>query len=224
MDVLEMEDVERTHVYNGSELNPEFTNHHVISKSKEKTLKSDLKSKGFPPEIINKADEIFVKMKFGLKRGVRRKQLVYYCAQAAYNELKIPMDPSQLASTCGISYSEIFKANSMCSPAKTGYKPPSEFKQPKDFIESYYKKIQDMNIISFGENSEENINDICYDVMEKSSELREEKPQTVAAAVLVFYLELNGCVLKKEKYTEIFNKSDMAIIKIKNKVAVVYNS
>lgn len=222
MDVLE-EYIEETHVYNGSEVNPEFTNHHVITKSKEKTLKSELRSKGFPAEIINKADEIFVKMKFGLKRGVRRKQLIFYCAQAAYNELGISIDPSQLASTCGITYSEISKANSMCSPSKTGYKPPSEFKLPQDFIETYYKKIMDLNILDFGENAQENIINICNEVMNKSSELKEEKPQTVAAAVLVFYLELNGCSLKKDKYTEIFNKSDMAIIKIKNKVSSIYN-
>jgi transcription initiation factor TFIIIB Brf1 subunit/transcription initiation factor TFIIB len=214
---------DKQQVLNGSEMHPEYTNHHVLSKGKEKSLKGDLKTAGFPPEIVMKADEIFSQMNSGLKRGIRRKQLMFFCVQSAYNEMRIPEDPNRLATICGISSSEISKAYSMCSPSKVNYKPQAIFWKPEDYLKLYFQKIVDLDIISFNEEVLEDVKKICEEVMKNNNELRDEKPQAVAAAVLVFYLQLHNCVLEKKKYTEIFNKSDMSILKIKNKVATAYN-
>lgn len=215
---------DKQYVYNGSETNPEFTNRHVLSKNKEKSLKGDLKAAGFSPEIVQKADEIFSKMDSGLKRGVRRRQLMFFCVRSAYDELGIPEDPNRLASICGITNSEISKANSMCSPSKTNYKPPSKFWQPKDYLPPYFQKMVDLDIIAYNKDVLIDIEKICCEVMDNNIELREEKPQAVAAAVIVFYLQLHNYVLEKKRYLEIFNKSDMSIQKIKNKVAAAYNA
>jgi transcription initiation factor TFIIIB Brf1 subunit/transcription initiation factor TFIIB len=214
---------DKQHVYNGTEVNPEFSNRHVLSKAKEKSLKTDLKAAGFPPEIVMKADEIFSQMNSGLKRGIRRKQLMFFCVQCAYNEMRIPEDPNRLAAICGITSSEISKAYSMCSPSKVGYKPASIFWKPEDYLRLYFKRILDLDIISFNDDVLDEVKKICDEVMNKSIELKDEKPQAVAAAVLVFYLQLHNCVLEKKKYVEIFNKSDMSIQKVKNKVATAYN-
>lgn len=217
---------DRDYCYNGSEQNPVFTKHHVFGKAgrKEKSLKEDLKKAGFSLMIISKADEVFSQMNSGLKRGVRRKQLMFFCVQTAYNLLKIPEDPASLATMCGISPSEMLKANSMCSPSKISYQAPPVRWLPKDFLRVYYQKIVEMDIISESEEMMEDIEKICNDVMSKHNELRDEKPQSVAAAVIVFYLGLHGCAIEKKKYTEIFARSDMTIQKVKNKVAVAYNS
>lgn len=214
---------DKQRVYNGTEENPEFSNRHVLSKPKEKSIKSHLKAAGFPPEIVMKADEIFSQMKTGLKRGERTKQLMFYCVQCAYNEMRIPEDPNRLAAICGIKSSEISKAYSMCSPSKVGFKPKCVDWKPEDYLKLYFKKIADLDIISFDEEVLEEVKKICEEVMEKSLELKHEKPQAVAAAVLVFYLHLHNCTLDKKKYVEIFNKSDMSILKVKAKVATAYN-
>lgn len=217
---------DRQRCFDGSETNPEFTNHHVFGKPKrkEKSLKEDLKKANFPPEIISKADEVFSQMNSGLKRGVRRKQLMFFCVQNAYNILGIPEDPSRLAILCGITSSEMMKASSMCSPSKISYQSPPVRWYPKDFLRVYYQKIIDMDIISLSDETLKDIESICEEVMLKSSELQDEKPQTVAAAIIVFYLGLHGCAIDKKKYTEIFSKSDMTIQKVKNRVASAYNS
>ena len=215
---------DRQRIFNGSEPNPEFTKTHVLTKSKEKSLKSDLKNLGFPQEIVVQADEIFSQMDSGLKRGTRRRQLIFFCVHAAYNTLRIPEDPSNLANMCGITTSEISKAFSMCSPSKTKYKAPIVHWEPKDYLKFYYKKILELNIINFNDKVLEEVESICSEVMGKNKELKDEKPQTVAAAVLVFYLGLYGCGIDSKKYNEIFSKSSMTILKIKNKVALAYNS
>ena len=163
-------------------------------------------------------------MESGLKRGVRRKQLMFFCVQNAYNLLNIPEDPSKLASMCGITNSEMMKANSMCSPSKTNYKPTPVFWRPKDFLSIFYQKLVDLEIIPYSDDSFADIESICEEVMSKNTGLHEEKPQTVAAAILVFYLSLHGYGIEKKKYTEIFGRSDMTIMKIKNRVAQIYNS
>jgi len=215
---------EKEHIYNGSESNPEYTKQHVISKTRERSIKKDLKALGFPPEIQEKGDEIFGQMQSGLKRGVRHRQLVYFCARSAYEELGKTIDPYQLASQCQITNAEISKANSMCSYGRTGYKAPSEFKTPRHFISEQFYKISDLNILNFGDDALDKINEICDEVVAKSVDLQEEKPQTVAAAVIVFYMERHGFLLDKKKYVEIFSRSDMSISKIKTKVAVIYDS
>ena len=93
---------DREYCYDGSEQHPEFTKHHVFGKNKrkEKSLKEDLKKAGFSNEIVSKADEVFSQMNSGLKRGVRRKQLMFFCVQTAYNLLGIPEDPAALAGMC----------------------------------------------------------------------------------------------------------------------------
>ncbi len=67
------------------------------------------------------------------------------------------------------------------------------------------------------------ITSICEEVMEKSQKLKDEKPQTVAAAVIVFYLQMHNCVIEKKKYNEIFTKSEMTILKVKKEVEKAYN-
>jgi hypothetical protein len=217
---------DRQQCLRGDEPNPEFTNHHVFGKPKrkEKSLKEDLIRAEFPPDIVAKADEVFIDMNSGLKRGVRRKQLMFFCVQTAYNLLGIAEDPATLANRCGITPSEMMKASSMCSYSKTNYKPPPIHWSAKDYLKVFFQKIVDMDIISFSDDTLKEIENICDEVLGKSFELRDEKPQTVAAAVIVFYLGLHGCAIDKRKYTEIFSRSNMTIHKTAAKVDLIYNS
>ena len=210
----------------GDEPNPEFTNHHVFGKPKrkEKSLKEELKKANFPQEIISKADEVFVSMNAGLKRGIRRKQSMFFCVQTAYNLLGIPEDPARIAAMCGITSSEMMKASSMCSFSKTNYKIAPVKWFPKDYLKVYFQKIVDMDIISFSDDTLNEIEKICDEVLKKSFDLRDEKPQTVAAAVIVYYLELHGCAIDKSKYNEIFSRSEITIQKSATKVKSAHNA
>ena len=123
-----------------------------------------------------------------------------------------------------INRSEISKAQSMCSRTKTNFKAPIIHYKPSDFLSIYYKKIQDMDIITFSDGTYNEIKSICDEIMESDDELFDEKPQTVAAAVIVFYLGIHGITIEKKRYKEIFGSSDMTVNKVKNRVAQAYNS
>ena len=221
---------DKQHCYNGKEKNPEFTKFHGIRKNKkEKSFKEDLAKANFSPEVIAKADEVFSQINSGLKqgvikRGVRRKQLMFFCVQTAYNLLRIPEDPVELAARCGITQSEMMKANSMCSPSKINYHVAPVKWNPVDYLTKYIKKIEDMEITTFSDEAVEEIKMICNEVTGKNLDLDEQKPQTIAAAVIVFYLSLHGYVIDKNEYDKIFSKSQMTITKIKTMVESCYNS
>lgn len=217
---------DRQKVFDGTqEEASEFTNHHVINRVKEKSLKPSLKKAGFCEEIINKADEIFSEMETGLKRNTRHKQLMFYCVSKAYDAFGIAQDPAKLANQCGISITEISKANSMCSPSKTKFKAPSVNWSAKDFIPQYFEKLVDLEIIKYSEEALEDIMNICNEVTSKSIDLIHTlKPQILGAGVVIYYLSMHNYILEKKKYQEIFSRSEMTLQKVKNQIATIYNS
>lgn len=209
-------------IYKGTEQNPLYTDHHSIPKSNRQTIRPDLENMDLPNDIINKADDIFEKMKAGTKRGNKRKQLIFCCTFTAYNELGIPIDPIKLAGMCEIKPSDITKALSMCSSAKTSYVTPLVRYDPKDFIEGYYEKLS--KHLTFTDDALDDIYRMTEEIMETDSDLSDEKPQIVAGAILVFYLNLQGYNIEKDKCKTIFGRSDMTINKVKNKVSEAYNN
>lgn len=212
---------DKVQIYNGSESCPLYTDHHSIPRSNEKTIRHDLEKLNMPSNIINIADAIYQNMDVGTKRGKRRKMLLFFCAFTAYNQENIPVDPIWLANICGLERSSISKSLSMCSPVYTNCESPMVRFNPKDYIPVYYKKLSAW--ITFPEGTIEDIYDMSDEIMEKDSSLNDEKPQTVAAAILVFYMKMHGYTIDKDNYNTIFKRSDMTINKIKKKIIKAYN-
>ena len=212
---------DKAYIYNGSESCPIYTNHHAIPRSNEKTIRPDLEKLGLPNNIVNRADGIYQNMEVGTKRGKRRRMLLFFCAFTSYNEDKIPVDPLWLANICGLERSGISKALSMCSPAHTNYSAPLVRYTPKNYIPIHFKKLKEL--IEFPEGAIEDIYAMTEEVMKREPDLYDEKPQTVAAAILVYYLWEHGTSIDKDKYKVIFGLSDMTINKIKKRVSKAYN-
>ena len=213
---------DKSYVYKGSESCPIYTKHHAIPRSGEKTIRPDLVKLGLPINIVNSASNIYQNMTIGTKRGKRRRMLKFFCAFTAYNQENIPVDPVWLAKKCEIDRSSISKALSMCSSVHTQYNAPLVRYTPKNYIPVYFKKLND-GWISFPEGALEDIYTMTDEIVEKDTDLKDEKPQTVAAAILVFYLQINGYSIDKNKYNSIFGRSDMTINKIKKRVSAAYN-
>jgi len=205
-----------TYIYKGAV----YTNHHAIPRSNDKTLRPDLEKLGLPVNIINAADDVYQNMSVGTKRGKRRKMLLFYCIFTAYNRENIPIDPFTLAKTCGLDRSGISKALSMCSPVNSSSSTLFRY-TPVNYIPVYYNKLKEW--VTFPETAENDIMAMTEEILTKDPNLADEKPQTVAAAILVSYLYLNGISIDKEKYNSIFGRSDMTINKIKKRIMKAYN-
>lgn len=213
---------ERDQIYNESEYGPLYTNHHAIPRSNEKSIRSDLEKLGIPGNIVNIADSIYQNMDVGTKRGKRRKMLLFYCVFTAYNQENTTVEPIWLANICGLERSNISKALSMCSPVFSIVETTTtRFTAPKEYIPVYFDKLSEW--LNFPDGALDDIYDITDEIMEKDPSLKDDKPQTVAAAILVYYMKIHGYTIDKEKYKTIFKRSDMTINKIKKKVIAAHN-
>ncbi len=210
------------YIYNGSESHPIYTTQHAIPRSNKRTIRPDLEKLGLPVNIINLSESIYQNMTVGTKRGRRRRMLLFYCVFTAYNREKIPVDPVSLANRCGLERSEISKALSMCSHVDKNYTEQIVRYTPKNYIPMYFKKLND-TLIKFPDGAIEEIYNLTDEIMKLKPDLYDEKPLTVAAAIMVFYLEFYcKCSIDKKEYKTIFGRSDMTINKIKKIINKAY--
>ena len=109
----------------------------------------------------------------------------------------------------------------MCSPVSASYDTPMVRFTPRDYIPVYFQKLNEW--LTFPDGSIQDIYVMSDEIMEKDPSLNDEKPQTVAAAILVYYMKMHGYTIDKGNYKTIFKRSDMTINKIKKKVIKAYN-
>lgn len=219
-------------LFRGSSNNPEFTTHHSITKSTEKSLRDELEKLNLPLDIINTADKIFQKMQTGTRRGQKRKQLIFYCVRSAYDSLGIVKDPKELADICEIDYSQITKASSMCSPVQTNYSSLIVVYSPIQYIPIVYDRIVDaiQTQHQFSEGALEQILEIAKEVTtidendEFENPLLDGKPQIAAAAIIAHYLEkYEKFELHRTMYKPLFKATYSTINKLKLQVEAIYN-
>jgi transcription initiation factor TFIIIB Brf1 subunit/transcription initiation factor TFIIB len=207
----------------------EFTTHHNLFKGYERSIRAELDKLELPQDIKITADEIFHQMKTGTKRGDKRKQMIFHCVRNAYIIHGLKKDPKQLADICGIDYSKITKASSMCSQVQTGFISPIIEDSPIDFIHDMFDNINKVieSQISFADGTVDKIikmgEEVLKNDMEDDGDLSDEKPQMVAIAIILYYLEIMGITINQDKYKELFKTTFSTIKKLKIKVEVAYN-
>jgi transcription initiation factor TFIIIB Brf1 subunit/transcription initiation factor TFIIB len=211
-----------------------FTTHHIMTKVIEKNIRPELEKLNLSIDIINTANNIFQQMQIGTRRNQKRRQLIFHCVRTAYDHHGIPKDPKELALICGIDYSEITKASSMCSPVQTNYSSPIVVYTPVQFINDVFKRFSDSieSTIEFPSDTIDHILDMAKEInkiIENDSKagienpLIDEKPQMVAAAIVLYYLEIHDISIERKQYAKLFNTTDMTINKLKKSVDTVYN-
>lgn len=214
-----------THLFRGSLSNPIYTTHHSLPRNKQKTIRDELEQLTLPIDIINTADKIYKQMNAGTRRNQKRKQMIFQCVRDAYDQHNIPRDPKELADICGISYSGITKASSICSPGQT-YRSPVIVYTPMQYIPDTFRRLDEClnEQLQFPDDILENITQIADEVVNADPLLLDEKPQIVAASIVLYYLETHGVKIDRKKYAKIFKSSDMTINKLKKQVDAAYNS
>lgn len=220
---------EDTSFFKGNSNNPEFTTCHSLPKNNEKSIRSELETLDLSLDVINMADSIFQKMHTRTRRGQKRKQLIFFCVRSAYDNLKIVKDPYELADICEIDHSEITEAFSMCSPVQTGYTPQIIVYSPVQYIPIIFTRVQNalQAGVKFPEDTLDQIIEIANEIIsvdkDGQNSLLDEKPQMVAAAIVLYYIEINGIILDRKMYKELFNTTYSTITKLKSQVEEAYN-
>lgn len=195
-----------------------FTNCHVIPRMSERSILHDLEPLTFSEDIRNEAERIFQQLEIKTKRSKRRKKLLFYCVFNAYKSLGQSRDPKTVAEEIGMSPNEMTKALSMCSECQTGYRPPSVFHSPLQFLPEYYAQTNlDPSDYSM-------IDTFAKNILAKDPDLLQHYPQVVAAGILLYYTTINGITVDKKKFSELVRRSEMTINKMFKRISNLDNS
>lgn len=202
----------------------QYSECHSLVRNKERTIRLELENIGFSNEIINKAVDLHKKSGIGTRRGRKRKQTIFYYVYAAYNALNIPIEPKGLAERCGLKISEISRAIPKCRSDSNNV-PNVVLWSPIQYIRECYDVIlkkTDLRI-NFPENTLDDIIKMTEEIMRVEPTLLDQKPQTIAAAIVLYYLSINGININRKDFANLFKSSDMTINKIFKEVANAYN-
>jgi transcription initiation factor TFIIIB Brf1 subunit/transcription initiation factor TFIIB len=190
---------------------------HVIINT-EKSILPDLKKYDFTNEIKNKADVIYSKMKYQVRRGKIRFQMLFFCIYCAHLELNIDINPIHLGGLFGLSKGEVQRCESIFSPLQTGYKPPTKITSPLGYLPNF------CSILSLSNDAVNDITNLGNKILNKDKSLYQENPQTVAAGLLRYYIITNGIILNEpQKLTFITGRSNVTIDVMYRRISAIDN-
>lgn len=178
-----------------------------------KSLTCDLSKYNFDTNINIRANLIFNKMNMASRRANNRSSLLFFCVYNAHKELNMNVDVSELGAKFNLTQGQIQKTQSMFSFLKTGYKPTIRTISPLDYLADYCDKL---NINEYTEN----ILMYANNLLDKNTELLQLVPQTVAAGLIKYYLEINGIPLEENiNLSTVTHRSDTTIDSMKKRIA-----
>lgn len=200
-----------------------FSKKHGPVPKQRKSFVEEIKKMSLPDDVKNRAIKIYFSMNISTHRAKKLKKVIFCCTFAAFHELGQKPDPKLVAKICGISEKEMGDALKICRENITGYRFPDTNTSPLDLLPNYY--------IDLG------LNPCNYHLLEAMSkrileskeayEILDMTPQNVAAALLQYFIEINGITFEgqdtKEKIAKIVNISNMTITNIVTKITIIDN-
>jgi len=188
-------------------------------KSPEKGIKKELERLGFPPDICELADELYMMITNGeIKRSDLRKGIQFSCVFEAYKIKKRPKTPDDLQGkffgldrkimSQGITYYRL-----RCPRAYFQYEDISA----KHFIPTIMKMKQ-FNC------SDEHVGHVVqlYEMIKDScSVLNRSNPQSTTKALIYYYFRRKGCLISASRFGRIVGLSDIIVIRLSSEISRV---
>lgn len=191
---------------------------HVINHS-ERSILPDLKHYPFTDDIKNQADVIYNTMRYQVRRGKIRFQMLFFCVYYAHVELHRDVNPIQLGAQFGLSQGEVQRCDSLFSPLQTGYRPPSTNTSPLGYLPDY------CNNMDLSQDAIEEIMKMGTHILDKDPTLYQENPQTVAAGLLRYFTVTNGITTDDpQKMSRVTGRSNVTIDGMYRRIATIDNS
>ena len=152
--------------------------------------------------ISIKAKSIFAELNIKTRRKPQL-HVIYFCVYNAHKKLGITIDPIVLASSIGLNANEIKKAtytkikkygtHTQEFDAKMLYS-NNKYTSPKDFISHYYYNI------GLGSDLLPSIIKVYTRVIETDPDFKDNPPQYIAAAIIWYFIHINGITMTIDKF------------------------
>jgi hypothetical protein len=90
---------------------------HVIQSNQKDHNPMISKDIHFPDDIKNQADVVYNKMRYQVRRGKIRNQMLFFCVYCSHQELQRDVNPIHLGSKFGLTQGEVQRCDSLFSPS-----------------------------------------------------------------------------------------------------------
>ena len=187
-------------------------------KSPEKGIKKDLDRLGFPPDICELADNLYMLVTKGeIKRSGLRQGIMFSTVFEAYKIKNRPKTPDELQHKFGLDRKSM-------SQGITYYKLrcPREFFDCEEISAKHYIPST-MNKLSKNIKMEhvERVIKLYEKIKDACSLLNRSNPQSTSKALVYYYLRRKGCNINPIRYGKIVGLSEIIILRISAEISRV---
>ena len=191
--------------------------HSYAQKTVTNGIMKDLEKLEIPDDIRIAANDVYIELNPSTRRGNTRKLLIFFCVYKAFERLSdvySQKDPKDIARIVDIKTTEINQAfklfarpNMNASSSVTNIVETKVY-SPLQFISSFCGKIKTMLNVDLVLRMSEKI---YNDAIARRSKLCDESPQIVAAALIYYYMYINGVTYGKKEFARDVNYSTASI-------------
>ena len=186
------------------------------------SIRSELLSFEFYPEIVDEAEKIYKQINNSVSRGKKRNLKTLYCVFNAHLNLDRVTDIKLLAQKMNIPRKKISKAFTLCSPIKTGY----IFRKVRFSISDYIGLYTDELGLEYTQKAQINYlsKNMFNDDKDKVFLLKENSNQTLAIAFIIHYLKSNGYDKDIERLKRIVYRPTGTVDSVVKKISEIENN
>ena len=207
------------HFYGNDKKNSDPNRVHV-RKNEEKTIDADVQNMNVSQSVVSKANELYSICTNGsIYRGSSRKSIIFACIFYAYKMTNKPQSPDSLIKLFGLTRKAGLRGLKIVT-----VNIPKTFNlyEPTD---SSFNLINDiMNRFLTTEEQRKQVFDIYNDIKNRSSKLNRARPQSVATAVIYYWIVKNNIAISLDEFSHSTNLSALTIIKNVKEVEKVFST
>lgn len=180
-------------------------------------IDDDIKNLKISDAVKFGAIEIFKEMGSPSHKGNRRKQMILTCIHQASLREGYIYSMSEIIEMTGIKVSGAIKCSTFSNKKKSSYNQISIIQTPQDFIEKH------MEVVNLEKSCLDDLMKLANNILDKDERLYDERPQFVSAAIVLYFLVINGVEHDKTALPAAINRSQSTLNTIYNKVVAADN-
>lgn len=188
-----------------------------IRKSEERNINKDVENMGFSQTIVNMADELYSQVTKGqIYRGTSRRAVVFACMFHSYKLADKHQMPKNLMEIFNLS-----KKSSLKGMKTVNVNAPKNSKIHTTFITPIHLIGDIMNKFKCTPSQEKEVVDLFKRTKNRSSKLNRARPQSVAAALIYYWICLKKLNISLKEFAKKADLSELTINKNAKEVAIV---
>ena len=184
-------------------------------------ISKDLKNYNFPDMVKTKANELAIKLQLKPHKNKPKRQQIFFLITSAYAECKILCDDSRVAEELKLKQTDINQARAIYNQVRTGYLAPEVPNRIYNWICTHLADIglnealaDDVDyLIKSILIKEKNLKNENPKVLGKSKKIKDNYPQDIALAAILYELEMRRIIddksSREQLITQLYRKPSL---------------